>query len=169
MTTTGIEIPFVHQLIGGVWGPADSGEWAEVENPGRREVIARVPASGASDVDRAVTAAKQAFPAWRVRPARERGALLIKLGDKIAEHQEELARIIASETGNALRTQARGEAASAVDIFRYYGQVASEQKGETLPLGDGLLSYTVREPLGVVGGIVPWNAPVQLSALKIAM
>lgn len=150
-------------------GAADSGEWAEVENPGRREVIARVPASGASDVDRAVTAAKQAFPAWRVRPARERGALLIKLGDKIAEHQEELARIIASETGNALRTQARGEAASAVDIFRYYGQVASEQKGETLPLGDGLLSYTVREPLGVVGGIVPWNAPVQLSALKIAM
>ncbi|MEU6012249.1 aldehyde dehydrogenase family protein [Streptomyces sp. NPDC047453] len=169
MSTTGVEIPVVHQLIGGAWGPADSGEWTEVENPGRREIIGRVPASGASDVDRAVAAAKEAFPAWRARPSRERGALLIKLGDKIAEHQEELARIIASETGNALRTQARGEAASAVDIFRYYGQVASEQKGETLPLGDGLLSYTVREPLGVVGGIVPWNAPVQLSALKIAM
>ncbi|MDX2933422.1 aldehyde dehydrogenase family protein [Streptomyces ipomoeae] len=169
MSTTGVKIPDVHQLIGGAWGPADSGEWLTVENPGRRETIARVPASGTSDVDRAVEAAKAAFPAWRAKPSRERGALLIKLGDRIAEHQEELARIIASETGNALRTQARGEAASAVDIFRYYGQVASEQKGETLPLGDGLLSYTVREPLGVVGGIVPWNAPVQLSALKIAM
>lgn len=162
-------IPDVPQLIGGAWEPAVSGQWIEVENPGRREVIARVPASAAEDVDRAVAAAQEAFPAWRARPARERGALLIALGDKIAGHQEELARIIASETGNALRTQARGEAASAVDIFRYYGQVASEQKGETLPLGDGLLSYTVREPLGVVGAIVPWNAPVQLSALKIAM
>jgi phenylacetaldehyde dehydrogenase len=169
VSTPGVEIPVVHQLVGGVWGPADCGEWIEVENPGRRELIARVPASGASDVDRAVAAAKEAFPAWRALPARERGALLIRLGDAIAGHQEELARIIASETGNALRTQARGEAASAVDIFRYYGQVASEQKGETLPLGDGLLSFTVREPLGVVGGIVPWNAPVQLSALKIAM
>ncbi|MDX3644269.1 aldehyde dehydrogenase family protein [Streptomyces sp. MB09-02B] len=168
MSTT-VDIPAVHQLIGGVWAPADSGEWIEVENPGRRETIARVPASGASDVARAVAAAEAAFPAWRARPSRERGALLIKLGDRIAEHQEELARILASETGNALRTQARGEAAAAVDVFRYYGQVASEQKGETLPLGDGLLSYTVREPLGVVGGIVPWNAPVLLSALKIAM
>lgn len=169
MTTNTFDIATVHQLIGGVWGPASSGEWIEVENPGRREIIAKVPASGASDVDRAVAAAQEAFGSWRARPSRERGALLIKLGDKIAEHQEELARIIASETGNALRTQARGEAAAAVDIFRYYGQVASEQKGETLPLGDGLLSYTVREPLGVVGGIVPWNAPVQLSAMKIAM
>ena len=165
----GRETDTVNQLIDGVWGPADTGEWIEVENPGRREIIARVPASGVSDVDRAVAAAQKAFVGWRARPARERGALLIKIGDKIAENAEELARILASETGNALRTQARGEAAAGADIFRYYGQVASEQKGETLPLGDGLLSYTIREPLGVVGGIVPWNAPVQLSALKIAM
>jgi betaine-aldehyde dehydrogenase len=159
----------VSQLIGGQWAPADSGNWLEVENPARREILALIPDSGEADVNRAVAAAKDAFGPWKALPARDRGALLIKLGDKIAENQEELARIIASETGNALRTQARGEAASGADIFRFYGQIASEQKGETLPFGENLVSYTVREPLGVVGGIVPWNAPVTLSSLKIAM
>ncbi|MFC9549974.1 aldehyde dehydrogenase family protein [Rhodococcus sp. NPDC056960] len=159
----------VAQLIGGEWAASDSGNWIEVENPARREVLALVPESGESDVNRAVAAAKAAFGPWKALPARERGALLIKIGDKIAENAEELARIIASETGNALRTQARGEAASGADIFRFYGQIASEQKGETLPFGENLVSYTVREPIGVVGAIVPWNAPVTLSSLKIAM
>lgn len=159
----------VFQHVGGEWGPSSCGGWIGVENPARREVIAQVPDSGAEDVDRAVAAARLAFAGWRKVPARQRGALLTRIGDAIAEHQEELARTIAAETGNALRTQARGEAASGADIFRYYGQVISEQKGETLPLGDDLLSYSVREPLGVVGAIVPWNAPVTLSSLKIAM
>jgi betaine-aldehyde dehydrogenase len=157
------------QLIGGEWVGSGSGGWIEVENPARREVLALIPESNSADVDRAVAAAKDAFPAWKALSARDRGALLIKIGDVIADRQEELARIIASETGNALRTQARGEAASGADIFRFYGQIASEQKGETLPFGEKLLSYTVREPLGVVGAIVPWNAPVTLSSLKIAM
>ncbi|MDA0169721.1 aldehyde dehydrogenase family protein [Solirubrobacter taibaiensis] len=141
----------------------------EVENPSRREVIGTVPRHGAEDVDRAVRAAAAAFPQWARRPARERGLLLTRIGDDLAEIGEELARLIASETGNAIRTQARGEAAMAADIFRYFGGVAGEQKGETLPLGEDLLSYTVREPLGVVAGIVPWNAPVMLAALKVAM
>jgi len=157
------------QLIGGQWVAAAGGGWDDVENPARREVIARVPASGSEDVDAAVAAAKAAFPAWKALAARERGRLLTLVGDRVAEHAEEIARLIAAETGNALRTQARGEAAGGADIFRFYGQIASEQKGQTLPLGEGLLSYTVREPLGVVGGIVPWNAPVTLSSLKIAM
>ena len=79
-----------------------------------------------------------------------------------------MARTVALETGNALRTQARGEAAATADIFRYFGGLASELKGETLPLGEHVLSYTRREPLGVVGAIIPWNAPVMLAALKIA-
>jgi acyl-CoA reductase-like NAD-dependent aldehyde dehydrogenase len=81
---------------------------------------------------------------------------------------EELARTIALETGNALRTQARPEARLTADIFRYFGGLASELKGETIPLGDHLLSCTRREPIGVVGAIIPWNAPVLLGALKIA-
>ena len=68
--------------------------------------------------------------------------------------------MIVLETGNALRTQARGEARLAADIFRYFGGLAGELKGETIPLGEHVLSYTRREPLGVVGAIIPWNAPV---------
>ncbi len=128
-----------------------------------------MPRGAAEDVDRAVRAAAAAFDAWRARPARDRGLLLSRIADDLAAIGEELARTIASETGNAIRTQARGEAAMAADVFRYFGGVASEQKGEVLPLGDGLLSYSVREPLGVVAAIVPWNAPVLLAALKVAM
>jgi acyl-CoA reductase-like NAD-dependent aldehyde dehydrogenase len=156
-------------LIGGDWVEAASGERIDVENPSRREVIAAVPRGAAEDVDRAVRVAAAAFDAWRARPARDRGLLLSRIADDLAAIGEELARTIASETGNAIRTQARGEAAMAADVFRYFGGVASEQKGEVLPLGDGLLSYSVREPLGVVAAIVPWNAPVLLAALKVAM
>ena len=94
---------------------------------------------------------------------------MARIAEDLAGIGEELARLIASETGNAIRTQARGEAAMSADVFRYFGGVASEQKGEVLPLGEGLLSYTVREPLGVVAAIVPWNAPVLLASLKVAM
>ena len=95
-----------------------------------------MPRGGAADVDRAVAAAAAAFPAWRALPARDRGLLLARIADDLADIGEELARIIAAETGNAIRTQARGEAATSADVFRYFGGVASEQKGEVLPLGD---------------------------------
>ena len=114
-------------------------------------------------------AAAKAFPEWRRKPSRERGVALLKIAEDLAAIGEELAQTIAAETGNAIRTQARGEAAMTADIFRYYGGVASEQKGETLPLGEDMLSYTRREPLGVVAAIVPWNAPVMLASLKVAM
>jgi acyl-CoA reductase-like NAD-dependent aldehyde dehydrogenase len=74
---------------------------------------------------------------------------------------------MALETGNALRTQARPEAKTTVDIIRYFGGLGGELKGETIPFGEQVLSYTRREPLGVVGAIIPWNAPVLLAALKI--
>ena len=156
-------------LIGGEWVPAADGRRIEVENPSRREPLASVARGGAEDVDRAVRAAAAAFPAWRALPARDRGKLLSAIAEDLAGIGEELAQTIAAETGNAIRTQARGEAATAADVFRYFGGVASEQKGEVLPMGDGMLSYSVREPLGVVAGIVPWNAPVLLASLKIAM
>ena len=83
--------------------------------------------------------------------------------------RKSIARTVAIETGNAIRTQARPEVKSAADVIRYFGGLASEVKGETVPLGEHVLSYTRREPIGVVGGIVPWNAPVVLGTLKIAM
>jgi len=155
-------------LIGGQWRPAVSGRTIVVENPGRREPLGEVPRGEAADVDMAVAAAAAAFPGWSRVAARDRGRPLLAIGEAIEARQEELARLIASETGNALRTQARGEARMVADAFRYFGGLAGELKGLTIPLGEGMLSYSRREPLGVVGAIVPWNAPAQLAALKIA-
>jgi len=155
-------------LIAGAWSGSISGDTLDVENPAKRQKIADIPRGGAADVDRAVQAASQAFPAWSKVTPRDRGRLLLRIADALEARAEELARTIALETGNALRTQARPEARSAADIFRYFGGLGSELKGETIPLGEHMLSYTRREPLGVVGAIIPWNAPVLLGALKIA-
>ena len=161
-------LPARQMLIAGQWCDADAGETLVVENPGRRQPICTVPRARAEDVNRAVEAAAQAFPGWSRVPARERGRSLQQIADQLERRQEELARLIAEETGNALRTQARGEAKFVVDSFRYFGGLASELRGTTLPLGRDMLSYTRREPIGVVGAIVPWNAPAQLASLKIA-
>jgi betaine-aldehyde dehydrogenase len=155
-------------LIDGQWVAAASGQTFGVENPAKRVKVAEVPRGGAEDVGRAVAAASKAYPAWSRVVPRERGKLLLKIAEAMEAQSEEMARLIALETGNALRTQARGEARGAADIFRYFGGLAGELKGETIPLGEHVLSYTRREPLGVVGAIIPWNAPVLLGALKIA-
>jgi acyl-CoA reductase-like NAD-dependent aldehyde dehydrogenase len=155
-------------LIGGQWVESASGARITVENPAKRAPIAEVPRANAADVERAVAAGARAYADWRKVVPRERGKALLRIADSIQARTEELARTIALETGNALRTQARGEANMTADIFRYFGGLASELKGETLPLGEHVLSYTRREPLGVVGAIIPWNAPVMLGALKIA-
>jgi acyl-CoA reductase-like NAD-dependent aldehyde dehydrogenase len=155
-------------LIGGEWLPARSGETLPVENPARRQIIATVPRGSAEDVDLAVKKALAAFDPWRRTPPRERGRLLISIAEQIEARQEALARKIVEETGNALRTQARPEIKIAADIFRYFGGLASELKGETLPLSHDVLSYTQREPLGVVAAVIPWNAPFLLASVKIA-
>jgi len=164
------ETAFRHaqMLIGGKWVGSASGEVLTVENPANRMPIGDIPRGRAEDVDRAVKVAAAAFPGWsRVAP-RERGKLFLKIADALEGRVEELARLIALETGNALRTQARPEASGTVEMFRYYGGLGGELKGETIPLGEQVLSYTRREALGVVGAIVPWNAPSILSAIKIA-
>lgn len=155
-------------LIGGRWREAVSGQWFTVENPARREIIGEVPLAGSADVDIAVHCATSAFEAWRRVPARDRGRQLLRIADRLESCIEELAKIVASETGNALRTQSRPEAKISADIFRYFGGLASELKGDTIPLDENVLSYTRREPLGVVGAIIPWNSPLLLACLKIA-
>ncbi len=165
---TGFPLRHAQMLIAGAWVDSASGETLDVENPGKRQKIAEIPRGSANDVDRAVQAATQAFPGWSKTPPRDRGRLLLRIADALEARGEELARTIALETGNALRTQARPEARLSADIFRYFGGLAGELKGETIPLGEHVLSYTRREPIGVVGAIIPWNAPVLLGALKIA-
>ena len=161
-------LPSKGMLIGGQWVESASGARLTVENPAKRAPIAEVPRANAADVERAVAAGAKAYAEWRKVAPRERGKMLLRIAEALQARAEELARTIALETGNALRTQARGEANMTADIFRYFGGLASELKGETLPLGEQVLSYTRREPLGVVGAIIPWNAPVMLGALKIA-
>lgn len=155
-------------LINGAWVDGVSGQTIIVENPAKRKPIAEVPRGNADDVDRAVQAASRAFPLWSRTVPRDRGKLLLKIAEALEARLEEIARLLALENGNALRTQARPEARNMADVFRYFGGLASELKGETIPFGEHVLSYTRREPLGVVGAIIPWNAPILLGALKIA-
>ena len=163
-----VELRHPRMLIDGAWVDSMSGRLLSVENPAKRCPIAEVPRGDTADVNGAVEAAARAFTAWSKVAPRDRGRMLLRIAEVLETRSEELARTIALETGNALRTQARPEVRLTADIFRYFGGLAGELKGETIPLGEHMLSYTRREPIGVVGAIIPWNAPVLLGALKIA-
>ena len=166
--TTAASVQKHKMLIDGKMVDAATGDTINIESPSTREFFATVPRGNAEDVNRAVAAASKALPAWSKIAPRERGKILLKIAEALEAEVENLAKTIAKETGNAIRTQARPEATLVADVFRYFGGLGSELKGETIPLGDNVLSYTRREPLGVVGAIIPWNAPVMLGALKIA-
>jgi aldehyde dehydrogenase (NAD+) len=154
--------------IGGAEVESLSGEWREVKNPAKREtVIARVPAADRADLDRAVTAAHDALPAWRSLHFTERSRALSRIADELEQRTEEFARLTAIDTGNAIRTQARPEVGTLVALFRYFAGVAGEVKGTVLPAGDNQLQYTRLEPLGVVGCILPWNSPLMIAGFKI--
>ncbi|WP_027285059.1 aldehyde dehydrogenase family protein [Rubritepida flocculans] len=155
-------------FIGGRYVPALSGKTFEVVNPATGEPVAKAAEGDAADVDAAVRDAARAQKEWAKMPARKRGALVHQCAALLKEHQEELARLIALETGKALRTESRVEAGVVADIFEFYGGLGSELKGESVPFAPNVLSVTVREPLGVVGAIIPWNVPMLLMALKVA-
>ncbi|VXC25762.1 aldehyde dehydrogenase family protein [Nocardioides sp. AX2bis] len=162
------QVPTRLMHVGGEWVDSLAGQRRDILNPARRgEVIARVPQAEAADVDRAVLVARRAFPAWRDQHFKARQLALLKAADAIEERADELARVTALDTGNALRTQARPEVATLVDLFRYFGGVAGEVKGTTLPAGAGQLQYTRHEPLGVVGAILPWNSPLMIAGFKV--
>ncbi|MFC9767796.1 aldehyde dehydrogenase family protein [Rhodococcus jostii] len=155
-------------FVDGAWVDAGSGRWSEVTTPILREhVIGRVPSSSTEDVDRAVRAAQKAFPRWRSQHFTARGRILSQIADAIDARSEELARLTALDTGNALRTQARPEVATLANLFRYFAGVAGEIKGTVLPAGDDQLQYSRQEPLGVIGCILPWNSPLMIAGFKI--
>ncbi|GAB4166216.1 MAG: aldehyde dehydrogenase family protein [Thalassobaculales bacterium] len=155
-------------LIDGAFVPAISGRTFDVVNPAYRTVIGQGAFGEAGDVDAAVAAAVKAQKAWAARPARERGKLVHECGRVLADHVEELGRLITLETGKALRTESRVEAGVLADSFLFYGGLGGELKGETVPFHANMLNFTYREPIGVVGAIIPWNVPLLLMALKIA-
>jgi acyl-CoA reductase-like NAD-dependent aldehyde dehydrogenase len=143
------------QLIGGEWVPAASGETIEVINPATREILAHVPRGAAADVDAAVNAAKEAFPAWRDTSPSHRAALLMRWAALIDEHEETLDRLEISEVGRPHW----GPLPMARMLTFFAGQ-ADKVQGLSLPTHTPeVLGLTLREPYGVVGGIIPWNAP----------
>jgi aldehyde dehydrogenase (NAD+) len=155
-------------FIGGRFVASLSGKTFAVVNPATGIEIGRAAEGDAADVDAAVADAERAQKAWAKTPSRKRGALVGQCAAILREHTEELARLIALETGKALRTESRVEAQVVADIFDFYGGLGGELKGESVPFAPNVLSVTVREPLGVVGAIIPWNVPMLLMALKVA-
>ena len=153
-------------LIGG--GLHAAGANLPVINPATGSVLGTTAASGAGEVDEAVRSAAGAQAGWAALPARKRGELVAEAGRLIAGHAETLSVLLAMETGKALRTECRGELSAAGDLAVFYGGLGSELKGETIPFDPGVLAITVREPLGVVAAILPWNVPLVLMMLKIA-
>ena len=156
-------------VIGGERVNAAAGRTFDVENPATEQIIAQVAEGDASDVDRAVTGARAAFESdvWRGMSARQRGAVVSRLGELIVQHRDELARLETLNNGKPIFE-------SGIDIhltaetFKYYGGWADKVHGETIPVNGPYFNYTLREPLGVIGAIVPWNFPMSLAAWKIA-
>jgi acyl-CoA reductase-like NAD-dependent aldehyde dehydrogenase len=136
-----------------------------VLEPATEEVLAEVPRATAADVDAAVARAKAAWPAWRAVAPGDRAALLRRLADLIAEHHDELAVLEARNAGKPIG-DARGEMGMVVDTFRYYAGMPERLLGDTIPVAGGL-GFTVREPLGVVGLITPWNFPLTIASWKM--
>jgi phenylacetaldehyde dehydrogenase len=163
-------------LIGGKWAPAASGKLFDVFNPADASVIARVPDSGKEDINRAVSAARRAFesgPWCRLTPS-ERGKLVWKVGDLILENADELAELESLDNGKP-RTVARvADVPLAADIFHYMAGWATKIEGSTIPIsvpyapGSQFHAFTLREPVGVVGQIIPWNFPLLMAAWKLA-
>jgi len=156
-------------LVGGSLRAALTSESFEVIHPGDLSVIGHAPRCRKDDVSNAVDAAQGALAAWRRVPARERGRLVQQAADRVEAARGLVEHLLALDTGNALRTQARPETSSTIDLIRMFGGLAGELKGETVPAQSaGVLQYTTRDPIGVVAGIIPWNAPLFLFAAKAA-
>ncbi len=156
-------------LISGKLTNALSHQSFDVIHPGDLSVIGSAPMCTEADVNAAVESAETAFHKWKKVPARDRGRMLQKAADYVEKNSVLLEQVLALDTGNAIRTQARPETASSIDLLRMFGGLAGELKGETVPSGNSqVLQYTTRDPIGVIAGIIPWNAPLFLFVAKIA-
>jgi aldehyde dehydrogenase (NAD+) len=155
-------------FIGGKFVPAADGATLASVNPHDGSTIAEVAMAGKADIDEAVAAAKKAFPSWARRAAMERGRLLLKLADAIEANAEELARLESLDTGHPLRDTRRLDVPRTAATFRYFGGMADKLEGSVIPVEAGFLNYVLREPVGVVGQVVPWNFPLMFTSWKMA-
>jgi aldehyde dehydrogenase (NAD+) len=154
-------------FVGGAWTPAAGGGRIASLDPASGDVFALLAEGTEEDVDLAVRNAAAAFPAWRDTLPAERGRVLLRIAERMTEDLDRLVDIERREVGKPRQT-AVNELLGAIRYFEYYAGLADKIQGETIPLGEGHVSYTRREPYGVVGAIVPWNGPLNQAARSIA-
>ncbi len=156
-------------LIDGQWVDAVSGKTFETRNPATDEVLARVAEGGKEDIDRAVKAARKAFETgpWRKLSTSHRARLLLKLADLLEKHAEEFAELETLDNGKPINEARHVDVPQAIETFRYYAGWATKLEGETINANSNFFNYTLREPIGVVGQIIPWNFPLLMAAWKL--
>lgn len=155
-------------FIGGKWVPSASGKTFETINPATEEVLAQVAEGDEADVDAAVHAAREALEngPWSRMDARDRGRLMNKLADLIEEEAEELAALETLDNGKPIRDARAADLPLSIDCLRYYAGYADKIHGQTIPVRGNYFTYTRREPVGVVGQIIPWNFPILMVCWK---
>jgi acyl-CoA reductase-like NAD-dependent aldehyde dehydrogenase len=154
-------------FIGGEFVDAIEGGRIPIINPHDGSLLCEVSEASAKDVDRAVEAARKAFPAWKRMAAAERGRLLYKLADAIEADRDYLAQLETLDTGHPIRDTRNLDVPRTVATFRYFAGMADKIDGRVVPVEPGFLNYVLREPVGVVGQIVPWNFPVMFVSWKL--
>jgi len=161
-------VKYTDCFIGGKWVPAASGKTFSTINPADETVIAEVAEGEQEDIDAAVKAARAAFETgpWRKMDARERGRLIHQLADLMEENLEELAALESLDNGKPIRDAKAADLPLTIDCLRYYAGFADKIHGETIPVRGNYLTYTRKEPVGVVGQIIPWNFPILMAGWK---
>jgi len=155
-------------FINGAFAPAASGKTFPTFNPGNGEVVGHLAECDEEDVDRAVRAAVAAFPGWKRRTGAARAKLLIKLAQLVEAHGPKLAELESLNAGKPIRDSRAIDAVTAIDAIEYFAGMATKIQGETIPVPGPYVNMTLREPLGVIGGIIPWNYPLLQAVWKIA-
>ncbi len=162
------QIPKYDLLVNGRWVPAENGEYSTIINPATEEPIAYVAAGTENDVDTAAKAAKEALKVWNGITAAERGRILNRLADLLEANQAEIIRMESLNAGKPIAGVRRQDMPAAIDTLRYYAGWTDKIMGQVIPARTDALTYTIREPVGVVGAIVPWNFPLMIGIWKIA-
>jgi len=156
-------------FINNEWRDAAGGQTLDVVNPATEEVIAAVASAGQPDVDAAVAAARAALDGpWGKMSARDRGRLIWKIGERLMARADEIARLETVHNGKPIFESRQIEIPAAAECFQYFAGWADKIHGETIPVKGNYLTYTLREPVGVVAAIVPWNFPLLLTSWKVA-
>lgn len=163
-------LPPPRHFIGGRYVEGAGSAGIEVRSPATGELLATVPDATRDDVNRAVQAARTSFEAraWSGKDPSEKERILLRAAELLEQHKEELAAIESLENGKTYREALRGDVNPAIDCFRYYAGWVRRIYGETIPVDGAFLNYTLREPVGVAGAIVPWNYPSCIASWKIA-